>query len=370
MANPNPLVNAQAYEVKSTHKVIHVIDSLAVGGAQDIIRSLLVYGKYPQEVIVLHASPHQVEQWRNLASIRALASHRRLSLLSLIKLAALIRKNPDAIFNVHLQVSNLFMISMRALMKFKLVLTLHAVPAQLHRWYLRIYRVLCAKSDAFIVEDRINKEFLESIRIHPSKIFYIPIGTPHADAPLESDNDVRTQFGIPQTSPIFLNIARMVAPKGQVDAIEALKIVNEKGHDAHLVIVGDGPLRATLEKIINLHGLRSRVHLAGFRTDLHNFYIKANAFLMPCHDESMGVVVYEALAYGLKVIAYDSGSIREAIDSEEKGSVIARESRALAQTMIQYLMNKSNSVHTLDKHTFSASRMAESYDQVYAQLIL
>jgi glycosyltransferase involved in cell wall biosynthesis len=63
---------------------------------------------------------------------------------------------------------------------------------------------------------------------------------------------------------------------------------------------------------------------------LHNFYSAASVFVMPCLDESMGVVILEALAYRLPIVAYDSGCIGEFIRTGENGFLVQRNPRALA----------------------------------------
>ncbi|MDY6994325.1 MAG: glycosyltransferase, partial [Pseudomonadota bacterium] len=88
--------------------------------------------------------------------------------------------------------------------------------------------------------------------------------------------------------------------------------------------------------------------------------------LMPCYDESMGVVIYEALGYGVPVIAYDSGSIGEVILDEDMGFLIDKNPQKMAELIARITVTHiKNNLMKKDLSYFSAERMVDNYLGVY-----
>ena len=69
------------------------------------------------------------------------------------------------------------------------------------------------------------------------------------------------------TAPRLVNIGRIVEQKGQSILVQAAAALRDRGLDFELVIVGDGPMRGEIERLIDQHGLRGRVRITGFLDD-------------------------------------------------------------------------------------------------------
>ncbi len=347
-------------------KVFHIIDMAGIGGAQEIIRSLAESKAYPrQEIIFLHASDEELAQWNKLLPSMRLVANKWLILFGMPKLIHLLYIEKNSLFNAHLEVSTFLLMFLRKLIGFRLVLTLHALPSQISKMYYFIFCNMCYVANAFIVEDRINQNVLKTIKISKNKIHHIPLGTRHADCPIKPDRNIRDEFSISNTAILLLVVGRMVFSKGHLDAIYSLKILRQQNLDCHLILIGDGVERVSIQKEINNSQLQLWVHCAGIRRDLYNFYAKSDLLLMPCKDESMGVTVAEALVYGLPVIAYNNGSIREVIDGEHKGILVASNPEALAEGIKNKIPSTRADLNQDEIKRFSANEMARQYFIVY-----
>jgi phosphatidylinositol alpha-1,6-mannosyltransferase len=121
------------------------------------------------------------------------------------------------------------------------------------------------------------------MKTDPAKIVLIPNGVDTAKFyPRAQQADIAQRYGVSGRR-VILSVGRLVPRKGQDHLIEALPEILRSCPDAHLLIVGDGPLRATLESLIALHGVTAHVTLLGAvsDTDLVDLYAQADIFALP-----------------------------------------------------------------------------------------
>lgn len=120
---------------------------------------------------------------------------------------------------------------------------------------------------------------------------------------------------------VVLFVGRLAEIKGVTYLIEAMKVV-----DAMLVVVGDGPLRRELEEQAMELG-KEKVQFLGGKTheELKTIYASADIFVAPSvtakdgAQEGFGLVMLEAMASGLPVVASNSGGITQLIKDGENG---------------------------------------------------
>ena len=102
--------------------------------------------------------------------------------------------------------------------------------------------------------------------------------------------------------PVIVNVGALVGHKGQKYLIDAMPLVLREVPDAHLVIFGEGELRAPLEKQIKQLSLAKRVLLPGFREDVMSLMKSADLFVMSSVTEGLGSAVLDAMAMGHAVV--------------------------------------------------------------------
>ena len=142
---------------------------------------------------------------------------------------------------------------------------------------------------------------------------------------------VRERHGLGDR-PVVVCVSRLMARKGQDTLIEALPAIRRRVPDVALLVVGDGPYRPDLERLVDEHGMRPHVSFAGSVpwTDLPAHYAAGDVFAMPCRTrrrgldvEGLGIVYLEAAATGLPVVAGDSGGAPDAVRDGDTGFVVA-----------------------------------------------
>lgn len=124
----------------------------------------------------------------------------------------------------------------------------------------------------------------------------------------------RSDLGIPPDVPLAVTVAVLRPPKGIDDMLAAMPEVLECQPDLHYLIVGEGPARHDLERLVSEHGLDERVIFAGNRSDVPRMLAAADVFVLPSHTEALPTAVAEAMAAGLPVVATRVGGIPEMVD--------------------------------------------------------
>ncbi|MEU6170621.1 glycosyltransferase family 4 protein [Streptantibioticus parmotrematis] len=141
---------------------------------------------------------------------------------------------------------------------------------------------------------------------------------------------VRGRLGLTDR-PVVVCVSRLVRRKGQDTLIRAMPDVLRRVPDAVLLIVGDGPYRAELEKLAADTGVAEAVRFTGSVpwAQLPAHYGAGDVFAMPCRTrrggldvEGLGIVYLEASATGLPVVAGDSGGAPDAVLDGETGWVV------------------------------------------------
>jgi len=122
--------------------------------------------------------------------------------------------------------------------------------------------------------------------------------------------EIRNKHGLPEN--YFLASARFIPKKNLPRLIRAYSVYRQKSEVAgntpwDLVLLGDGPLRQTLNSQLSTLNLQAHVHLPGFKQydELPVYYALAKAFVHASTTEQWGLVVNEAIASGLPVIVSD-----------------------------------------------------------------
>lgn len=130
--------------------------------------------------------------------------------------------------------------------------------------------------------------------------------------------------GVPGTPFRVLTVGRLASVKGQPVLLSAIAALVAAGHDVQLDIVGEGPLRRDLERLADELGIAERVrwHGALGHDAVAERYRQADVFCLPSFAEGLPVVVLEAMAAGVPVVATAITGVPEAIEHERHGLLV------------------------------------------------
>ena len=135
-------------------------------------------------------------------------------------------------------------------------------------------------------------------------------------------------------------IGRLVEQKGFDRLLEVCKRLLNEGIDNYKVyIVGDGPQRGNLDRIIARDNLTSYVELAGYQTNPYTYLKQADVFLLSSRDESFSLVIGESLIVGTPVIATDCSGVSEWLESGKYGMIVDNSVDGIYQGVAAILRN-------------------------------
>lgn len=149
---------------------------------------------------------------------------------------------------------------------------------------------------------------------------------------------------------VIVSVGRLVHRKGQDFLIESMPQILKQVPDAHLLLVGQGPYREHLEKLVRKHSLQKAVSFIGRiqYTDLPGYICVGDIFAMPSRSrfaglevEGLGIVYLEASACGLPVIAGESGGAPDAVIEGVTGFVVdGTNTEQIAKKAIELLLDE------------------------------
>lgn len=144
------------------------------------------------------------------------------------------------------------------------------------------------------------------------------------------------------SSPIgVLFVGALRHEKSVETLIGAVGVLQKRGLDVHLHLVGDGPRRADLEQEARRVLTPGTWHFHGFLTDpkaLHAHYVQADLFVLSSVSEGLGRVLLEAMARGVPVVATRVGGIPDLVRHEENGLLVPpRDPQAMAEAMARLI---------------------------------
>ena len=173
----------------------------------------------------------------------------------------------------------------------------------------------------------------------------------------------------------LLFVGRVVYQKGLDILFHALGRLRD--YAWQLTVVGDGPLRESLNHLAEDLGIADRIKFVGWvnRDELPAIYQQADVFVFPSRHEGMSNVVLEAMASGLPVIASDIAGNQELIISGENGFLIKPEVGSELGEVLEQIMRQprvlpamgEKAQHYINQH-FSWRKSAEQYVAVIHRL--
>ena len=189
----------------------------------------------------------------------------------------------------------------------------------------------CKNFDYFIA---ISKTLYESYkdRFKNTKCIYIPNVI---------DNIPRVSSKLQNNT--IISIGRLSEEKGFDDLISVVELVKQHIKDIKLHLIGDGILKEKLEEKLKKLKLENNVIMHGYldKKEMEEYMLDSSLYVMTSHSESFGLVLIEAMSYGLPLIAFDSATGAREIISSKNGILISgRDRYDMARNIINLLKSK------------------------------
>jgi glycosyltransferase involved in cell wall biosynthesis len=188
----------------------------------------------------------------------------------------------------------------------------------------------------------------------------------------------RRQLDIPREAFVVGHVGRL-APEKNLPFLQSAVFEFLRSHpEAHFLFAGGGPTRDNLVRAGAEAGLAERWHALGLleKSELTNAYAAMDVFAFASHSETQGMVLAEAMAAGVPVVALDASGVREIVQDQSNGRLLMEEDQsAFAEALHEVTIATSERRSALRRaarktaEQYSIDRCAEKLVGIYEQAI-
>ena len=373
-------------------KVLHLIDSAGFGGGERYVMDIIRFSssKFSHFVVLPNEGPFE-ELLKDQGFNYRIISLEYLQLFhSIFLLIELAKKHHINIIHTHGYRANFFG-RVAGLLSNKIVVsTLHVslydyvdTPDVIRKLYITFEKLFSFKTKIFICISESIKEDAIRMGIPSHRIHLIPNGVdlnkfyPRDKKKCRIEFSKRFGIKITDTDLIIGTVGRMVTEKGQIYLLDAMRYLKDIFPKMICLLVGSGPLLPYLKKKAKELGLNKRcIFIKPFR-DIELFYPLLDIFVLPSIREPFGLVLLEAMASGIPVIATSSGGPLDIIRNGQNGLLATSEdSKSLADKISELLSDSKkrtrialeglNSV----KERYDIQKTVMNIEEIYKTAIL
>ena len=235
------------------------------------------------------------------------------------------------------------------------------------------YANLC--DQVFAPCESIEKLLLE--RGVTTPIAVVPTGVRLEKFARGDGHTVRRKMGIPETAFVVGHLGRL-APEKNLEFLTQAVARFIGGHpDAHFLVIGSGPSEDAMRAVFAQAGLEARLHFAGILQgqDLSDALHAMDVFAFASQSETQGMVLTEAMAAGVPVVALDATGVREVVRDGHNGRLLSETTPEAFGTALKWVLDlprekrRALKRHALETaRAFSMPRSADKAEACYAAL--
>ncbi len=187
---------------------------------------------------------------------------------------------------------------------------------------------------------------------------------------------IRSQiFEAKSDDTVLLTIAALHPRKGIKYLLRAMQKIVEQKNSTKLVIIGEGPEKTDLEKLANKLKIQNHVKFLGHQENIPKLLKSSELFVLPSVKEAFGLVLLEAMAAQLPIVATNVGGIPEIVEDRKTGMLVEpKDADLLAKNILMLINNKPlrEKLAFLGHHRvkqFDVEAMVEKTKRVYDKVL-
>jgi glycosyltransferase involved in cell wall biosynthesis len=185
----------------------------------------------------------------------------------------------------------------------------------------------------------------------------------------------REQEGINQDAIVFTSVARLEPQKNPFLLLEAFSDLNDSR--SHLVLVGAGSLSEQLAAFVRVHKLGRQVHLLGQRDNVPAILAASDVFMLGSNWEGNPLAVMEAMATGLPIICTAVGGVPELVETGQQGILVSPGDRSGFVCAMRSVLScakkrlaMAHAARTRAIREFGLERMVQGYSDLYESVMV
>ncbi len=364
-----------------TFKILHIIGGGEIGGAEQHVLTLLQNldrSHFFPSLVCLTQGPFAALA-EPIVPTQTFSMRHPLDLSLLPSLMRWIRQQNIDLVHTHGSRANLLGRLGAGLLKIPNVTTVHSSLAHdyLSPWSARLAigldRLTLPLTSSIITVSRyLANEVSSRGGKHLTTIYNGQAPVPLLDASILRDR-FRKQWGIPNDALVLGTIGRLHPTKGHVYLGRAASELSRRFPRLHLLIIGEGPLHASLESELQKTSLSYT--LAGYLPQAYRALPAMDIFVLPSVSEGMGLVLLEAMQIGIPIVASDVGGIPEIVRPEKEALLVPPENVPELIKACTLLLENPELAHSLVSSgqrrwpLFSIEEMVRATEELYRMLL-
>ena len=154
-----------------------------------------------------------------------------------------------------------------------------------------------------------------TLGVPSTKLRFIPNGIDtKIFHPAPKSNYLHSLIKIPPEAPLVGFIGRLSPEKGPEMFVRVAQLAHKRLKNCHFVLMGEGPMRRELQDEIDQHDLTGHIHMVGLQRDMTKIYPCLDLVVSTSYSEAMPLVIVEAMASGLPVVATNVGGVVDIVE--------------------------------------------------------
>lgn len=226
-----------------------------------------------------------------------------------------------------------------------------------------IYRNL---DSAIVLTELMKKELIETTILPPEKVYVVPYGINfHRFQEIsQTQSQLREKFNLPIDKFIVGCLGRIEPHKGQMILAEAFARANLPNSTLLLVgAIDDANYFKQLKEFINRRGLVDSFIYQEFTTEVPKILKSLDVFVLPSNSETFGLVLIEAMASGVPVLATNSGGVPEIIEDRTDGLLFEPKSSEQLAKLLQTIYNNPEVVQRITRLALEKVQIKFDYEK-------
>lgn len=215
----------------------------------------------------------------------------------------------------------------------------YPMPAMKKRFLALIQRFLARQTHLFItVSGALKQEIMIWEGVPEEKVRVVYNGIPVEKFQKGNSPFLKLHLGLNPDRPVVGTVARLAPQKGVASFIKAAAMVKQLVDGVQFLVVGEGPLKAELQREAKKLGLGEIMVFAGFYPDISQIYPLIDVFVVPSLSEGLSITTIEAMASRRPIVASYTGGIPELIRHRQSGLLVSPgDHQALAHSILEFL---------------------------------
>jgi glycosyltransferase involved in cell wall biosynthesis len=247
------------------------------------------------------------------------------------------------------------------------------------RVFLEIERRLAGITTRILTVSETQRQELLDLKIAtPRTSSVMPLGLeldPFLTAHV-SKGTIRRQLGLSPHVPLVGIVGRLVPIKDHATFLEAAAALHRSRPEVRFLVVGDGELRPSLERLAGTLDLDGRVHFLGWQRDMPRVYADLDLLVLSSINEGTPVALIEAMAAGLPVVATRVGGVADVVDDGKTGLLVPPKDPAALNRAMAVLLDdpdRRREMGQAGRHAvyplYSDDALLDRMDALYAALL-